>query len=598
MSAIAAFCDRTQPADHDKVQSMLATAPHRGREHLIDSLGPFALGVARDPDWPRASLFRSDRLLAVLAGRLDNLSYLSQQLDRPQSAESNKVEAAEILLAVFQKWGPKGVDRLRGSFTGFITDGRSLWAFRDHFGTRPLYYSDHAGRFAAASEIKQVLAVAEVPAEPNTRYLQWLIFGGRDLADTAYRHVRRIQKRTVVEISSESSEARKTEYWDPSPIVATAKLDLNEAIDGLREALQTAVSRAMSGEDAILLSGGLDSPALAAFAAKGPYPSRPIQAATSVYPDYPSVDESKWTRLVADYLGIELHEFVAQASNLDDLEYWLRLTDGPIDLLSIPESAEAYRFCRSLGARTVLTGEMAEVVFESRGYLLDHLVASGQWRQAIRLLGGPRKTLRQSGWLGRELVRMCAPPAWVLAYRERNRRRHPHPGIPKWIDQGHFSYDGAVFYDTFPTRQRWVEVQTGWLRGPSVGVDADEVCASVCGVEVRRPFSDVDLFEYVLTLPASVKFHGPRHKPLLRTAMRGLIPDAIVDRKDKTLFNEYLLAKAEYPTLRKTLVGSRHQVEGIDYALLSSRIESGNLSIGELQWARDLARIHAFLDQW
>lgn len=577
---------------------MLAAAPHRGPEHIVDSFGPFVLGIARDPNWARSSLFRSDRLLAVLAGRLDNLAFLRQDLDLPDSSAADEHVAAWVLAAAFEKWGPTGVNRLRGSFTGFVTDGRSLWAFRDHFGTRPLYYVEHAGRFAAATEIKQVLAVAGVPREPNARYLQWLIFGGRDLADTAFQHVRRIPRRTIVEISPQARDRRFTEYWQPSERVATAQISLNDAMEGLREALQTAVSRALSGQDAILLSGGLDSPALAAFAVNGPDPSRPIQAATSVYPAYPSVDESKWTRLVADDLGIQLHEFVAEASNLDDLEYWLDLTDGPVDLLSIPESAEAYRFCRSLGARTVLTGEMAEVLFESRGYLLDHLVASGQWSEVIRLLGGSRKAFRKSRWLARQLVRIFAPPSWMLAYRRRQRQQPVNLGLPQWIEQAHFSDEGAIFYDGFPARQRWIEVQTGWLRGPAVGVDADEICASVCGVEVRRPFSDVDLFEYVLSLPASVKFHGPLHKPLLRAAMRGLIPDAIVDRKDKTLFNEYLLAKAEYPALRRTLLAPRHRLEGIDYPLLAGRIEKGDLPLGELQWARDLAKIHAFLDQW
>jgi asparagine synthase (glutamine-hydrolysing) len=592
--AYAWFVDTTDPS---RVDAMLAAAPHRGHERIVESFGPFVLGIARDPEWAQAALFRSNRMLAVFAGRLDNVGFLRQTLGLPATQHLGGHENAWIVVAAFEKWGPAGVNRFRGSFAGFVTDGHALWAFRDHLGTRPLYYLDTGKQFAAATEVKQVLAEAGIPREPNVEYLEWLIYGGEYRAETAFKGVKRFPNRSVAEISTGSRGLRFTEYWNPSERVATAQLNFNDAVEGLREALDGAVSRALTGEDAILLSGGLDSPSLAACAVRVHDQERPIQAATLVYPEYPSVDESEWTRLVADHLGIKLHEMVAEKSNLDDLEYWLTLTDGPVNLLSLPESAEAYRFARKLGARTVLTGEMAEVVFESRAFLLDHLLAGGHWGQVIGLLGGSRKALRKAGWLARQSVRIFAPPAWVLAYRRRQQPR-PLTSIPAWMDQSHFSRDSVFSCDAYPARQRWIEAQVAWFKGPAVGADADEICATACGVEVRRPFVDVDLFEYVLSLPASVKFNDRRHKPLLRTAMRGLLPDAIIDRTDKTLFNEYLLAKAEYPTLRRTLLSPRHRLKGIDYPLLANRLTEGGLPLYEIQWARDLARIHAFLDQW
>jgi hypothetical protein len=117
-------------------------------------------------------------------------------------------------------------------------------------------------------------------------------------------------------------------------------------------------------------------------------------------------------------------------------------------------------------------------------------------------------------------------------------------------------------------------------------------------VDSRRPFADVDLWEFVLSLPAEVKFPNRQTKPLLRQTVRGLLPDELIDRKDKTFFDEFHLAKADYPALRRLLVDPRHRLNGIDYDLLRTRVEREEMRIYELQWARNVAKVHAFLNQW
>jgi hypothetical protein len=147
-------------------------------------------------------------------------------------------------------------------------------------------------------------------------------------------------------------------------------------------------------------------------------------------------------------------------------------------------------------------------------------------------------------------------------------------------------------------RERWIRAQTAPLRGPGIGFEADEICAATCGVDSRRPFTDVDLWEFVLSVPAEVKFATRRTKPLLRQAMRGLLPDALIDRTDKTIFNEFLVGTADYPTLRRILLDRPGHLKGVDYALLGDRLRAGDMPARELQWARDVARIHVFLEQW
>ncbi|MBI4259877.1 MAG: hypothetical protein HY658_04865, partial [Actinobacteria bacterium] len=116
------------------------------------------------------------------------------------------------------------------------------------------------------------------------------------------------------------------------------------------------------------------------------------------------------------------------------------------------------------------------------------------------------------------------------------------------------------------------------------------------GVTVRRPFGDLDLWEYVLSLPAETKFPDARRKGLLRRVVRGLLPDEIVEREDKTVFDEYNLASPQYPTLRELLLTPDIRISGVDYAVVADRLAAEDMALPELRWARDLARVHAFLE--
>jgi asparagine synthase (glutamine-hydrolysing) len=115
---------------------------------------------------------------------------------------------------------------------------------------------------------------------------------------------------------------------------------------------------------------------------------------------------------------------------------------------------------------------------------------------------------------------------------------------------------------------------------------------------VRMPWADVDLWEFFLSLPAEVKFPDGRMKPLVRDLMRSKIPDSIVDRKDKTVLNEFVIAGIDYPSLRKWLINPDKRMPGVNYALLAEHLEREDLDLFGYIWAKDLAGIQAFLAQW
>ena len=117
------------------------------------------------------------------------------------------------------------------------------------------------------------------------------------------------------------------------------------------------------------------------------------------------------------------------------------------------------------------------------------------------------------------------------------------------------------------------------------------------GVDVRRPFVDVDLWEFFLSLRAEVKFPDTRRKTLVKSCLRGRLPDAILDRKDKTVFGEHLLTHADYDLIGRYVIDPPHRFDGVDYARLAERIEQRDFTLWEFCWARDLTSVHAFLAQ-
>jgi asparagine synthase (glutamine-hydrolysing) len=595
MGAIAVLLSRAGPPDPETARQMLAAAPHRGDREAVEVIGQVVLAACNDADWVTATLARHDGQLAVFCGSLDNDADLRADLRREGAPEPAARTPAATLLAASSQWGEDAVRRARGSFAGAITDGRTLTCFRDQFGARPLFHHDGADGFFAATEVKQVLAGASIPREPDLDHLHGVLFGGLSLS-TAYRGVERIPKWTIVSAGAQPGLTSR-QYWDPSACVETARLGPEEAVEGTLEALDRAVSRVLTGRDVILLSGGLDSPSLAACAVRAQGRADPVQALTAVYPGHPSADEREWTQMAADHLGMPLHPYVADAGSLDDIEHWVAVLDGPVDVVSIPESAESYSAARALGGRTVINGELAEMLFESRAYLLDHLLSHGRLIRAASMLAARRKAGRTRVTIARQIIRAVAPPRLVTAYR----KRHPvQPrGLPSWVDARRLTAarrDPPMW--SLSPRRRWVEMQTAPFIGPGIGFEADEICAACCGVDNRRPFADVDLWEFVLSLPAEVKFPNQRPKPLLRETMRGLLPDALIDRRDKTFFDEFHLAKADYATLKRLLMDSPQYLKGIDYGLLRDRLEHEDMRVYELQWARNVARVHAFLSQW
>jgi asparagine synthetase B (glutamine-hydrolysing) len=596
LGALAVALTKSGRGDAGVVRRMLGASPHRGSGHDVGVFGNCALGVSTQDVTADATIYIGHGLAAAFAGALDNLSELAKELHA-----SPAPVPAEIVVEAFRVWGEDAPNRMRGAFGAVLTDGRDVWCFQDHVAYGHVFYRDEPRMFYAATEPKQVLAGAGIAKEPDLEVLERLFYADLDWGGIdrelpcALKGVRRLPKASVVSTAGGRLQGRR--YWNPEGLIETGRFSPLELQHRFDELMRQAVARTMTGDDVVSLSGGVDSPAVAAFAAAAQDRTRPVGALTGVYPAYPTVDETRYVELVAAQLSMPLDTFMPVARPLDDIDEWVRVLDGPAPVLPPAQSAEHYRQARKLGYRTMLTGEHAELVFDQHRYLVSHLLWRGRLPAAWSYLRKQRAQGRRYKSIAIELASAVLPrPGRVLYWRygpSANR------GIlPGWLDERRVT--GAELGVLPRSRDRWQEIQLMPAQGPGLASEPDDICQAVCGVTARRPWADVDLYEFFLSLPAEVKFPYPRAagKALVRELLRGKVPDPILDRTDKTYFNDFFMDRIDYDTFRRLLVKPNYRINGVRYDVLTERLERGDFSLGEYKWALDLAKTHAFLSQW
>lgn len=541
----AAICWDGDPSAREFVHRMLDCLRHRGERREVACAGPgVCLGIVRggpEPPLPAGGGVENPGRPRCLAdARIDN----RQEFDASANQEDNQ----ELLARGYEQWGTDLAARLQGDFALLVWDPqrRALHAARDPFGARPLYYVASPKRILLASEVDALLAAGTAAELDDRVVLDYLMGEHGHGSATFFRDVCRVRPGYWLQATADG--LREQRYWQPPR--HTLRLHQPRAYAAaFRQLFRAAVADRLSGPGPVVahLSGGLDSASIVCMAddvlrTAGGQRSA-VHVVSAVYPGL-ECDERLWIDAVTSRVGFPAHRWDASAPV--PLEAPAACAAHPRAGLTPSEPNGDLRFALEVGATAVLSGFGGDELLFERGVFRD-LAAGGHWVTLVAqtLLAPQLYTARSASFYFGDAVRALLP-AWLRrAYRRLRPRQKPPP---LWLGPrlravwGESPAEPAPALPGGATR----ECSWQWLTSPNLWWSVElQVCrAAQLGLEMRFPFLDRRLADFVLAVPAEQRLPRGLMKQLLRQAMRGTLPAKIIRRRSVTTFD--CLADRDY----------------------------------------------------
>jgi asparagine synthase (glutamine-hydrolysing) len=474
--------------------------------------------------------------------RIDAREDLVRALPAAPARPLHDLTDPELILLAYDAWGTECVRNLIGDFAFAIWDARErlLFCARDHFGVKPFYYAVVGSCFIFSNTLDCLRRWPGVSSELNDLWIADFLLSGsnQDPQATIYREIRRLPPAQTLTLPL-SGAPRLQKYWTlpiQEPVFLRRQ---DEYVEGFRERFRKAVQdRLRVNRVAVVMSGGLDSPGVAASARQVLGTGGEIKAFTIVYDWLIPDEERAYSSLVADWLHIPIEHVPADNHRLyegvEDLPF---LPPEPVNDPGFGKRRLDFWGRVSSHGRVAMYGEGADnlLKFELRPwvrYLRAHrriARLAGDLAQVVWLRGGPIR----AGW--GLLSRLWRPSsAW-------------NPGYPDWIaSEFELKYDlrdrwrllNQPREDEHPVRPwayRSMQLSewTDLLEGHDPGVLG-------LPVEVRNPFLDVRLAPFLLALPTIPWCY---EKEVLRRAFRGLLPPAVLARRKAPLARNPVLER-------------------------------------------------------
>ena len=458
----------------------------------------------------------------------------------------------EVIIHAFEEWGIACLERFRGMFGIALWDGRSreLWLVRDRIGVKPVYYSIRDGRIVFASEIKALLEDPDqkraVDEEALFHYLSFLT---TPAPMTLFEGIRKMPGGTWMRITEDGS-IEEHRYWDAAANAEELGGIGEDAIASrLLEELRTAVKlrKVADVPVGVFLSGGIDSSTNAALFSEGE--GGPVKTFSIGYEgEYDSYqNELHFARMMAEQVGADHHELLLTPKHLIDfLPQMVWLQDEPIaDPVCVPVYYVS-KLARDNGVIVCQVGEGADELFygypwwENRLKLQkwDDLPVPRFVKKAGLMLA---RALRKDRSLYYEWLRRGANGEsifWGGAESFTNTEKHAllSPRLKR-------TFSGRTSWEAIePIRQRYLANAKdpsvlGWmsyldlnLRLPELLLMRVDKMSMGVSLEGRVPFLDHRFVEFAMGIPEKVKTAGDTFKHILKKAVRGVIPDVLIDR--------------------------------------------------------------------
>jgi asparagine synthase (glutamine-hydrolysing) len=570
MCGIAGLVDFEKPIAPGTLEAMLRLIVHRGPDDEGRyEKGPFAIGMRRlsiiDLAGGHQPLANEDETVwVVFNGEIYNYMELRAELETRGHVFRTNCDT-EVIVHLYEDFGPCFPEYLNGMFGIALWDTRRqrVVLARDHLGIKPVFWHYRDGRLAFGSEMKCILASGCPPCTINKGALAtYLHLGYIPRGQTAFSEITQLPPGHILTLEMGRPPALCA-YWRLADAFhANAEMDEQSAAARALALLDDAVRLQLRSDVplGVFLSGGIDSSAVSALAAR--HVHRIDTFGVGFTGHY--FDETPYAREVARYIGSEHHEIIVEPQTLlDHLDLLTWHIEGPN---ADPAMLPSYIVCRHArsAVKVALSGNGGDEVF---GGYFRHFDPPPHntpacWLRSV-LPKASRRVLAavlQGGGDGRPqraLRRLLASNNAI--------------GLAYWVDQAPSAVREAVTpwsNESFQATE-WVEtviaeIQGDWVNRrlyyDSTTYMPDQILAMVdrssmaVSLEVRVPFLDRRLVEFMASLAGRQKVAKGAGKLVLRRALRDLLPQSIFERR-KLGFGLPVVRWIQSPQLTERLQG-------------------------------------------
>ncbi len=555
MCGIAGFIGAGERLVLDRMTSALAHRGPDGEGYWVDEerrvfLGHRRLSILDIAAGSQPMTTRDGKLVITFNGEIYNHAELRVKLEKRGHHFKTDHSDTEVLLYGYREWGPGLLEKLNGMWAFAIYDyqRRELFLARDRFGKKPLFYYADEETFAFASELTAVRLHPSVPGDLDQQALQkYFAYGFIPAPWTLLAGSRKLPAGHWMKVSVETLRYEVHGYWEfeLDPFVSVPKDAERVWGEELVQLLSEAVRCRLQADVpvGVFLSGGIDSTTIATLAAK----HHPAIETFSIGFEDKSFDEREFARLGAETAGTTHHEQVLSPQNFLNCAL---STAGCLDEImgdsSIVPTSLVSRLARQ-NVTVVLGGDGCDELFA--GY--DPFRALGpahfyraftgkKINQAIRSAAERLPVSHANMSLDFKLKRTLRGLSFPKEY-----------WLPTWMGPLAPEEIGNLFGQKLQPEALYSEAIAAWNH-PSATNDVDRAiqffvrlylqddilvkidrASMIHGLEARSPFLDINVVNLARRIPSAYKLRGGITKFILKQAVRGLIPDRVIDRPKK-----------------------------------------------------------------
>jgi asparagine synthase (glutamine-hydrolysing) len=508
-----------------------------------------------DPDRGHQPLSNEDNSIWItFNGCIYNYLELSQAL-RKKGHRFKTYTDTEVIVHAYEEYGEECVSKFVGMFSFAIWDDRKkmLFCARDRIGVKPFYYTVDNGRLLFASEIKALLAIsASKPRVCEKALREYLIFQTTLAEKTLFEGIYRLLPGHTLTANEKGEILSLKKYWDLN-FTADHYHTEEYFVDHLRLLLRDAVKIRLRSDVALgaHLSGGLDSSTVVCLAGDLNGGSDSLLTFTGAFSEGNDFDESEYAKLVAERIGATYREIRPTAEDfIRDLPRIIYYMDEPAAGPGVfPQFMVAQ--LASQHVKVVLGGQGGDEIFAGYaryllGYLEECLKGAIEETENTTRYAATLATIIPNLPMLKQYIPMITY-FWKEGLFEAPEKRYfrlmdRSTGVrdiyrAELFDEALLGEDFHTIFNgsdaaSFLNRMLYFDLK---VHLPAL-LHVEDRTSMAWGLESRVPLLDHRIAELIASIPPVIKFRGGQPKYLFRKAVKNIVPDEILDRKDKKGF--------------------------------------------------------------